>query len=103
MALAAVPEQSRSTGNLPPATPAYIFRGHTSTLHAIHFFSANRYLASADAEGWVIIWSLASRRPVAVWKAHEGGILGVKNWGDEILLTYVRDSARVIFWMLTGS
>ena len=82
-------ESGSSSGNLPPATPTYVFRGHDSALHALHFFSGNRYLASADAEGWIIVWNLATRRAAAVWKAHDGSVLGIKNWGSEMLVTYV--------------
>ena len=84
----ALEKSDTSPGNLLPATPAYVFRGHTVALHALHFFASNHYLASADADGWVIIWSLATRRPVAVWQAHKGSILGVKSWGNERLVTY---------------
>lgn len=84
----ALEKSDTSPGNLPPATPAYVFRGHTAALHALHFFASNRCLASADADGWVIIWSLATRRPAAVWQAHKGSILGVKDWGNERLVTY---------------
>ena len=71
-----------------PALPAYILRGHASTLHALHFFGSNAYLASADSDGWLVIWSLATKRALAVWKAHSAGVLGVKDWGIERLITY---------------
>jgi len=70
-----------------PAVPAYIFRGHVSPIHALHFFASNAFLISADSVGWLVVWSLASRRAVAVWKAHEGGILGIKSWGGQRLIT----------------
>jgi hypothetical protein len=31
---------------------------------------------------------MASRRPVAVWKGHGDGVLGVRAWGTENLITY---------------
>ena len=98
----AVERNETSAGNLPPATPVYVFRGHTATLHALHFFASNRYLASADADGWVIIWSLATRRPVAVWQAHKGSILGIKNWGNGRLITYDMISHNKIEVRLTS-
>lgn len=70
-----------------PAVPAFILRGHASTVHALHFFASNAYLASADSDGWLVIWSLASKRAVAVWKAHGAGILGIKDWENERLIT----------------
>lgn len=83
-----------------PAVPSFILRGHASTIHALHFFSSNAYLASADSDGWVVVWSLASKRAAAVWKAHESGILGLKDWGEERLITWVNgnkeDRTRVL-------
>lgn len=74
-----------------PAVPTFILRGHSSPVHALIFFTNNAYLASGDGGGWLVIWSLASKRPVAVWKAHEGGITGIKSWSVEKLITHGRD------------
>ncbi|KAL4919846.1 WD40-repeat-containing domain protein [Aspergillus aurantiobrunneus] len=62
----------------PPATPIYILRGHAAAIHALHIFNQNLRLVSADADGWIIVWDLIFKRPVAVWKAHEGAVLEVK-------------------------
>lgn len=69
-------EQSQSVQG--PATPVYILRGHAAPIHALHIFSRNLRLVSGDAEGWIVIWDLVSKRPVTVWKAHEGAVLEVK-------------------------
>jgi WD40 repeat protein len=71
--------------SLPVATPRYIFRGHKSSIHALHIFDSNALLVSADADGWIVIWSLVTKRPVAVWKAHEAAVLEVKGftWKDD--------------------
>lgn len=42
---------------------------------------------TGDADGWIVVWGLAIKRPVAVWKAHEGTILGARAWGDGRLIT----------------
>ncbi|KAH1595816.1 ASTRA complex subunit [Aspergillus fumigatus] len=63
----------------PPATPIYILRGHAAPIHALHLYNQNLRLISADADGWVIVWDLVMKRPVAAWKAHEGAILEVKG------------------------
>ena len=42
---------------------------------------------TGDADGWIVVWSLAIKRPIAVWKAHEGTILGARGWGDGRLIT----------------
>ncbi|KAF7596377.1 Guanine nucleotide binding protein (G protein), beta polypeptide 1-like [Aspergillus hancockii] len=69
---------SASTQPRPPATPTYILRGHASPIHGLHIFHKNLRIISGDAEGWIIIWDLVFKRPVAVWKAHEGAVLEVK-------------------------
>lgn len=67
-----------------PAVPKFILRGHESTIHALHFFASNAFLASGDGDGWIVLWSLTTKRGVAVWKGHDGGIMGIKDWtGDE--------------------
>ncbi|KAF9894697.1 ASTRA complex subunit [Aspergillus nanangensis] len=75
---------SESTGQQrSPATPAYILRGHAAPIHGLHIFHQNLRLISGDAEGWVIVWDLVIKRPVATWKAHEGAILEVKGFSYE--------------------
>jgi hypothetical protein len=73
--------------SLPSPQPAYILRGHAAQIHATAFIRSNRRLVTADAEGWVVIWSLAIKRPVAVWRAHESAVLGVQAWGEERVIT----------------
>lgn len=73
--------------SLPPAQPAYILRGHASQIHSTAFIRSNSRLVSGDADGWLVIWSLATKRPTAVWKAHEGVILGASAWGRDRLIT----------------
>lgn len=82
---------------LPAAQPTYIFRGHASAVQALIFFRNNSALASADADGYVVVWSVAIKRPVAVWRAHEASILGIEIWGNERLITQGRDS-KLLVW-----
>lgn len=74
---------------LPPAQPAYVLRGHAAQIHAVCFMRANSRLVTGDADGWVVIWSLVTKRPVAVWRAHEGTLLGARSWGEDKLITCV--------------
>ncbi|RMZ89697.1 hypothetical protein DV736_g3091, partial [Chaetothyriales sp. CBS 134916] len=74
-----------------PATPTYVLRGHNSAVHSLLFFHENAFLVSGDADGWLIVWSITSKRPVAVWKAHDGGVTGIKAWKGNQLLTHGRD------------
>jgi len=73
--------------SLPPAQPAYILRGHSAQIHSTSFIRSNSRLVTGDAEGWIVLWSLASKRPVAVWKAHKGAILGATAWDDQKIIT----------------
>jgi ASTRA-associated protein 1 len=66
--------------NLPPATPRYVLRGHASPIQALHFVASNTRLISADADGWIILWDVVTKRARAVWKAHEGSVLEVKGY-----------------------
>lgn len=72
--MAEAPSQSQKSA----ATPIYILRGHASPIHALYIFSQNLRLVSGDADGWVVIWDLVTKRPMTVWKAHEGAVLEVK-------------------------
>lgn len=70
-----------------PPQPAYILRGHGAQVHSTAFIRGNNRLVTGDAEGWIVVWSLEIKRPVAVWRAHEGAILGADAWGVDKLIT----------------
>lgn len=74
-----------SVGNLPPATPAFVLRGHAAPVHTLQFYKRNAFLVSGDSEGWIVVWSVTSKRSVACWRAHEGSILGIKAWGNSVI------------------
>jgi WD40 repeat protein len=76
-----------ATAERPPAQPVYILRGHSSQIHALHFYKNNLRLLTGDTDGWVVIWDMAIRRPIAVWRAHEKSILTLQHWGDEKVIT----------------
>ena len=88
-----------STPTLPPLQPIYVLRGHAAAIHALRFSPGNHRLLTADADGWVISWSLASKRPEAVWRAHTASILGIAWWGPDAVLTHGRDS-KLVAWRL---
>ncbi|CZR63399.1 related to ASTRA-associated protein 1 [Phialocephala subalpina] len=85
---------------LPPAQPAYILRGHGSQISTTAFIRANTRLLTGDSDGWIVVWSLAIKRPVTVWKAHEGSILGINAWGSEKLITHGKDN-KLVVWKLS--
>ncbi|KAI4205757.1 MAG: hypothetical protein LQ350_000254 [Teloschistes chrysophthalmus] len=88
-----------SSESLPPLQPSFVLRGHSAQVHAVHFLKDNTRLLTADAEGWLVSWSLASKRPVAVWKAHDDAILGIGSWGQDRIITHGRDS-KLAVWQL---
>ena len=73
---------------LPPAQPTYVLRGHAAQVHALHFTHDNSRLFTGDADGWIVLWNLAYKRPAAVWKAHENAVLGIASWGADRTITY---------------
>ncbi|KAK7527121.1 WD40-repeat-containing domain protein [Phyllosticta citriasiana] len=82
----------------PPPTPSYILRGHAATVHAVRFIRRNSRLLTADADGWLVLWNLASKRPAAVWRPHSATILGLDADQDRII-THGRDS-HLRVWQL---
>ncbi|KAH3665428.1 hypothetical protein OGAPHI_003612 [Ogataea philodendri] len=72
-------------------------RGHTAAISAVEVFYVPSMftaslatgndqlfeptLISSDESGWIIWWDITIKRPLAVWKAHEGNILTVKQVG----------------------
>lgn len=71
---------SSNQAQRPPATPRYILRGHAAPIHALHLFANNLRLISGDAEGWIVIWDMVAKRPVASWEAHGGSVLEAKGF-----------------------
>jgi len=66
----------------------YVLRGHSAQVHAVRFLRHNVRLLSGDADGWVVLWNVPIRRPVAVWRAHKSAVLGLGSWDDERIITY---------------
>ncbi|KAF1839345.1 WD40 repeat-like protein [Decorospora gaudefroyi] len=86
----------------PPAWPTSILRGHASQVHSVQFVCQNTRLLTGDADGWVVFWKVENKRPLAVWKAHEGPILGLAEWGPTRYITHGRDNALRV-WRLDES
>ncbi|RKF72956.1 ASTRA-associated protein 1 [Golovinomyces cichoracearum] len=84
---------------LPPAKPAYILRGHGSSINAIAFVRENSRLVTGDAEGWIVMWDLATKRPTAVWRAHLASILGISDWGRDKIITHGKDN-KLLVWKI---
>lgn len=78
------------------AQPKSVLRGHLTQVHATAFIRQNARLASGDADGFVILWDLTIMRPRAVWRAHNGAILGISGWGDDKVVTYVFSASHSV-------
>lgn len=74
----------------------FSLRGHKAPITC--FATVGNNVVSADREGWVILWDLTTRRPKALWRAHEGHVLTLKHT-EEGLLTHGRDHS-IRFWDL---
>nr|OQO29416.1 hypothetical protein B0A51_02234 [Rachicladosporium sp. CCFEE 5018] len=95
------PDLPLQASTLPPAQPKYTLRGHTAQVHAVRFLRRNSRLLTGDADGWIILWSVPIKRPVAAWRAHAQTILGVGVWGkgDEKIITHGRDN-KLHVWQI---
>lgn len=84
-----------------PLQPAYVLRGHAAAIHAVSFVRNNTRLLVGDADGWVTMWDVATRRPAAVWQAHTATILGVGSSTQDRIITHGRDR-KLIVWHITA-
>ena len=83
----------RQSSALPAPRPVYILRGHAAQIHSVRFARRNTRLLTGDAHGWVVFWKVETKRALAVWKAHDGAILGTAEWGCDKIITYVAVAA----------
>ncbi|KAH9843518.1 WD-40 repeat-containing protein, partial [Rhodofomes roseus] len=75
----------------PPPSPAHLLRTHGAAIKALAFSDDNERLYSGDADGTVAVTNTRTLRPVAVWKAHTDGLLGIQEWDGQII-THGRDN-----------
>ncbi|KAH6614044.1 WD40-repeat-containing domain protein [Boeremia exigua] len=92
----------RQSAYLPPAQPSYILRGHASQIHSVQFARQNTRLITGDADGWIIYWKLETKRALAVWKAHDGAILGTAAWAHDKIITHGRDN-NLRIWQIRAA
>ena len=83
--------------------PEFVLRGHSHAVTALRFLDRDsaKLLASGDVGGYVQLWNLATRRPVATWAAAPLGVLEVHAHDDGKLLTQTRDG-RLRIWDLAN-
>ena len=66
-------------------SPLHIIRSHSSAVSALFISGDNERIYSGDVSGLVVITSTRSLRSVASWKAHTDGLLGVEEWGKQVI------------------
>ncbi|KAF8656270.1 hypothetical protein AX16_002706 [Volvariella volvacea WC 439] len=84
----------------PPPAPSHLLRSHPAPVHVLSISDDNERIYSGDASGIVIVTSTRSLRPVTSWKAHDGPLLGIQEWGRR-LITHARDN-KLHVWEQTA-
>ncbi|KAL5486154.1 ASA1_1 [Sanghuangporus weigelae] len=72
-------------------SPSHILRIHAAHVTAVSFSMDNERLYSGDTSGNVVVTSTRTLRPIASWRAHTDGVLGVQEWAMNIV-THGRDN-----------
>ncbi|KAI0272162.1 WD-40 repeat-containing protein [Russula aff. rugulosa BPL654] len=80
--------------------PLHIIRSHTSAISALFISGDNERIYSGDISGLAVITSTRSFRPLASWKAHTDGLLGIEEWGKQVI-THGRDN-KLHVWKLSS-
>ena len=86
-----------SEASLAPIAPSplHTIRSHNSAISVLFVSGDNERIYSGDVSGLVVITSTRSIRPLASWKAHTDGLLGVEEWGEQQVITSVCGSSRL--------
>ncbi|KAF8271203.1 WD40 repeat-like protein [Lactarius quietus] len=82
--------ESSPAPTAPP--PLHTIRSHNSAISALSVSCDNERIYSGDVSGLVVITSTRTIRPLASWKAHTDGLLGVEEWGEQQVITHGRDN-----------
>ncbi|KAK0245425.1 WD-40 repeat-containing protein [Armillaria nabsnona] len=81
----------------PPPPPRHILLSHSSTVTTLFISLDNERIYSGDGSGFVVSTSTRTLRPISSWKAHNDGLLGVQEWGANII-TQGRDN-KLHVWL----
>ncbi|KAG2343527.1 WD-40 repeat-containing protein [Suillus weaverae] len=81
---------------LPSPSPTHLLRSHSNAVSTLFISTDNERLYSGDGAGQVVITSTRSLRPLTSWKAHTDSLLGVEEWGSQII-THGRDN-KIHVW-----
>ncbi|KAG1779217.1 WD40-repeat-containing domain protein [Suillus placidus] len=76
---------------LPVPSPIHLLRSHSSAVSTLFISTDNERIYSGDSAGQAVVTSTRSLRPLASWKANTDSLLGVEEWGSQII-THGRDN-----------
>ncbi|KAG2037649.1 WD-40 repeat-containing protein [Suillus americanus] len=76
---------------LPAPSPIHLLRSHSSAVSTLFISTDNERIYSGDSAGQAIVTSTRSLRPLASWTAHTDSLLGIEEWGSQII-THGRDN-----------
>ncbi|KAG1821183.1 WD-40 repeat-containing protein [Suillus subaureus] len=76
---------------LPAPSPIHLLRSHSTAVSTLFISTDNERIYSGDSAGQAIVTSTRSLRPLASWKAHTDSLLGIEEWGSQII-THGRDN-----------
>ncbi|KZT53245.1 WD40 repeat-like protein [Calocera cornea HHB12733] len=83
---------------MPAPSPTHILRQHNAQINALAFSADNSLIYSGDSDGMVCIVYCKILRPVSLWQAHTGSILGIEGWDGKVV-THGRDN-KLHVWLL---
>ncbi|KAG7450737.1 WD40 repeat-like protein [Guyanagaster necrorhizus] len=75
----------------PPPSPRHVLRTQSSGVTSLFISLDNERIYSGDGSGFIVLTSTRTLRPISSWKAHNDGVLGVQEWGANII-TQGRDN-----------
>lgn len=68
-----------------PAAPNHLLRLHSHPVSALEVSPDNKRIYSGDSSGLVVTTSSHTLRAIARWQAHSDGLLGIEEWGDQVI------------------
>lgn len=88
--------RSASCESSTPPAP-FQLRGHPFAVTAVAVHESNSTVASGDEGGWVIWWSLRTRRPLVIFRPHTKAVVSLQWASSTKLLTHGRDFKLKMF------
>ncbi|KAG2741017.1 WD40 repeat-like protein [Suillus brevipes Sb2] len=70
---------------LPAPSPIHLLRSHSSAVSTLFISTDNERIYSGDSTGQAVVTSTRSLRPLTSWKAHTDSLLGIEEWGSQII------------------